>query len=385
MRQTSRLRPAFTLIELLVVIAIIAILMALLLPAVQKVREAANKMLCASNLRQIGIAAHNYHNDYNRLPPGYFGPFLRTGIVPSTMMPDTATANGPWSGLLVELLPYMEQDNLYKSLWKTTGTFPTADPAGQGWSTGLEVERQHWSTITNNLGPLTGQVRLKMLTCPSDSLYETCSTAFTASHQMTNQLVVGTFINGSTVPARTDMGRTNYLGVSGSLGQGAVAPWNTYIGIFVNRSDITLGQLAVQDGTSNTLMLGETLGGQGVGNRDSVYTWFAGSMGTYYGLGRSSLPCAVNVPTSTSTNLTSPPVPYTPTTADPGGAAWFRFSSRHAAVVQFCFGDVSTRGVRFGATTRSSGVLDTTSDWGVLQQLAGRKDGLNQNASALIE
>ena len=92
-------RKGFTLIELLVVIAIIAVLIALLVPAVQKVREAAARAQCQINLKQIGLAFHNYHGDFRKFPPGVVkGPSPALGV--------TTTAV---HGNMVFLLPYLEQ------------------------------------------------------------------------------------------------------------------------------------------------------------------------------------------------------------------------------------------------------------------------------------
>jgi len=131
-------RRGFTLIELLVVIAIIAILIGLLLPAVQKVREAAARMTCANNLKQIGLAVHNYADSNGKVPNAWLQQW--SGAYPNR---DVTTI---WH----LILPYLEQENLYK-----LGT--NADPTVAGWGIRLWCSR-----------PKVGGVQVKTYVCPSD-------------------------------------------------------------------------------------------------------------------------------------------------------------------------------------------------------------------------
>lgn len=292
-----RSRLGFTLIELLVVIAIIAILIGLLVPAVQKVRETANRVSCANNLKQLGTAVHNYHSNFDRLPPGELG-------APSGTNPFSSARFWEYQhiGVLALLLPYIEQDNLFKQMAIST------DPTAPG---------PNWWNVDGTWN--AAQIPVKTFLCPSDTpeastqgVIAILCTFLADKNTATLEYFAFDQATGTT------LGRTNYAGVMGLIGEVGIPDFDFWEGIFLPQRQNSLTQLTGGDGTSNTLLFGETLGGTSQGPRDFSLCWMGiGMMPTAWGL--------------------------------PDPAQWYTFGSHHTGVVQFCYADGSVHAVKRNA------------------------------------
>lgn len=277
---TSR-GAGFTLIELLVVIAVISVLVGLLLPAVQRAREAASRISCANNLKQIGLAMHMYHNDFDHLPPN------RLMVQPNLASPIGAPTGGAtWAVLL---LPYLEQDNLYRQ-----------------WNLQANYYDQR---------PLAREATVRSYFCPSRRTFGLSTYGDVPSGAFTN-------------PAPT----VATLHYAGGLGDYAVVvdrsghdstqeTCPSMYGPFQRGTGFRFADFT--DGLSNVLLVGEkqvAIGSEGRGWTDcSTYN------GDYY---------------QCSSRAVSQFIPLTTDPRDPG----WKFGSRHATV-QFCFADGRVRGI----------------------------------------
>jgi prepilin-type N-terminal cleavage/methylation domain-containing protein len=324
MRQTPLFRRVrgFTLIELLVVIAIIAILIGLLLPAVQKVREAAARMKCSNNLKQLGIACHTYHDTYGELPPA-----VMTGGLAVPLNPTTTTYGPNWA---VFLLPYIEQDNLYRSMAIT------------GWSK-TTVGNTTWRTVAIN-GVLAINTPIQTLTCPSDPF---SGTPFAGGG--------GTWARGGyAANAGPAPWATTHNGNSGTAGNPVVqgrGPMTSNWGDGIHR---------MPDGSSNTIMVSHVRAGTTAA--DQRGTWALGFPGSSVTAGQTSLVGPNDTTTfdqvgACVSNLVIAMGCTANTTTLAGNSR-----SQHTGVTIACFGDGQVRNISNSIAAQAWTLLTSAND-----------------------
>jgi prepilin-type N-terminal cleavage/methylation domain-containing protein/prepilin-type processing-associated H-X9-DG protein len=362
-------RSAFTLLELLVVIAVIAVLVALLLPAIQKTRIESMRAQCLNNLKQIALAAQNYHDANGRFPPGINVSPNSTDPNPQYNYP--APWSGPYTGSLAYLLPYIEQVNVYQELWNF-------NPPGAGLAPGalfqLNTTCPAWAygfgpfdfqdpslppSLWNGTGggyPKAANAKIKTYLCPA------------APGGSAQWVLDGTSVHtappfgwhwelGGVQPVSgygAEMGLCNYLGVAGGNGltlpaDPSSAVWAPYTGIYYDNSRTRVTDIT--DGTSNTLAFGEYLGGlSNDGSRYGVQTWLgAGHLPTKWGLA---------------------PI-YGPQNND---YTYQQFQSKHpGGIVNFAFADGSVHGI------------SQTVDFNVFIYASGMQDGMFYSTTDLYQ
>jgi prepilin-type N-terminal cleavage/methylation domain-containing protein len=302
------LARGFTLVELLVVIAIIAVLISLLLPAVQSAREAARRIKCVNNLKQIALANHLFHDSWRHFPPGYLG---------------TAPANYPienwdaqWVGSFCHLLPYLEMSNVYD---KIEPELLDAD---------MDLKNMHlcgwWDPTLKAWN--AAHYQSNVMECPSDPLEGGKPVAVLYLYNEGEDASVGVY----TLPTDTGVGKTSYVASAGAKGVTGNSSWDRFGGVFYNQSRTRFAD--VLDGSSNTILWGETIGGKSR-DRELAHTWIgSGCLPTAWGL------------------------------SPPHTAAWWQFSSKHPGIVNFAWTDGSVRNIAITTDRESFMRLSGTSD-----------------------